>query len=215
MIVLVSAVKTRNQSVSALSQELVDFGTDLHIPGKATEVMAAAVASAVPSDCRPSVWRVYSAAWTLASSTAAHSLAGVKGCLQENMQSVSDAETAQNWAVSDIHNLMERLLLAKLIPIFKLYTVGWLSLMSSVSPPVICLGLMAEGGGAVPWSLPGGELDLLAWEEAGSLGRTKRAVRYCWKWNLQVSSYLLFRWRNVMEESWCQQCRFICRVRRK
>lgn len=65
------------------------LGTDLHIPGKATEATAAAVAqlaSAAPSVCRPSVCRVCSAAWTLASSTAAHSLAGVKGWLQTDRE---------------------------------------------------------------------------------------------------------------------------------
>lgn len=59
--------------------------TDLHIPGNATEATAAGVAqpvSAVPSVCRPRVCRVCSAAWTLASSTAVHSLAGVKGWLK-------------------------------------------------------------------------------------------------------------------------------------
>lgn len=63
------------------SKELVDLGTDLHIPGKATEATAAVaqLVSVAPSVCRPSVCRVCSAAWTLASSTAAHSLAGVKG----------------------------------------------------------------------------------------------------------------------------------------
>lgn len=73
-----------------MSKELVSAGTDLHIPGKATEATAAAVAqlaSAAPSVCRLSVCRVCSAAWTLASSTAAHSLAGVKGWLQRQKTS--------------------------------------------------------------------------------------------------------------------------------
>lgn len=63
------------------------LGTDLHIPWNATEATAAVVAqlaSAAPSVWRPRVCRVCSAAWTLASSTAAHSLAGVKGWLQEH-----------------------------------------------------------------------------------------------------------------------------------
>lgn len=71
------------------------MGTDLHIPGKATEATAAAVAqpaSAAPSVCRHSVCRVCSAACTLASSTAAHSLVGVKGWLQtEDRRTLDEA----------------------------------------------------------------------------------------------------------------------------
>lgn len=74
------------------------MGTDLHIPGKATGATAGAVAqpaSPAPSVSRPSVCRVCSAAWTFASSTAAHSLVGVKGCLHERKRETTQNSTNQ------------------------------------------------------------------------------------------------------------------------
>ena len=72
------------------------WGTDLHIPGKATEVTPALAAarSAAPSVGRPRVCSACSAACTLASSTALHSLEGVNGWLGDPEQ--TERETYVN-----------------------------------------------------------------------------------------------------------------------
>lgn len=134
----------------SLTGELVVLGTNLHIPGKATEATEAAqLPSAAPSVCRPRICSVCSAAWILASSTDAHSLAGVKGCLQRCItkklwiRSSWRLWTKQPFRSSSLHetyfSLVLKVIFYPLTGRFKLkrfvWQTNWASWLTRIWPP--------------------------------------------------------------------------------